>query len=197
MSRLRLPAATLPRSLALVVFAGVVLYLASEGLSAYRDLQLASGAYYFIVLSGLTVLTGLSGQISLGNGAFMAIGAYTTALLLLHSSWPFIAVLVVAAVATAVVAPLVPPASYTHDGGDVRNNLNPTSRSHRPSGPVYVHHTGNYAIAPDGSTHSSGRACWKGFKLMGQGWTYLGSYDQDLTKVDRGGNSGGDQQLPH
>jgi len=33
-------------------------------------------------VAGLTVLTGLSGQISLGNGAFMAIGGYTTALLL-------------------------------------------------------------------------------------------------------------------
>src|SRR6202020_2678450 len=43
-------------------------------------------------VAGLTVLTGLSGQISLGNGAFMLVGAYTTALLLLHfASWPFTA----------------------------------------------------------------------------------------------------------
>ena len=32
--------------------------------------------------AGLTVLTGLNGQISLGHGALMAVGAYTTALLL-------------------------------------------------------------------------------------------------------------------
>ncbi|MGN6174173.1 MAG: ABC transporter permease subunit, partial [Streptosporangiaceae bacterium] len=37
---------------------------------------------------GLTVLIGLSGQISLGNGASMAIGAYATALLQMHLGWP-------------------------------------------------------------------------------------------------------------
>ena len=50
--------------------------------SAYNDLQLATGAYYFAALAGLTVLAGLSGQISLGHGALMAIGAYTVALLI-------------------------------------------------------------------------------------------------------------------
>ena len=58
-------------------------------------------------VAGLTVLTGLSGQISLGNGAFMAVGAYTTALLLLHLGWPFIAVLVVAAAVTAAAGAVV------------------------------------------------------------------------------------------
>jgi hypothetical protein len=73
--------------------------------------------------------------------------------------------------------------------------FNPNS-SHKPSGPVYIHLGGKYAIAPDGSTHSGGNACWKGFKLLGQGWTYLGSFDANLNKVDRGANSGGDQRLP-
>src|SRR5205807_1431520 len=36
---------------------------------------------YFITLLGLAVLIGYSGQISLGHGAFMAIGGYTTAIL--------------------------------------------------------------------------------------------------------------------
>ena len=39
-------------------------------------------AYYFCAVAGLTVLTGLNGQVSLGHGAFMAIGAYATAKLL-------------------------------------------------------------------------------------------------------------------
>ena len=72
---------TLVRSLALLVGAPIVLVLMSEGLSEYRDLQLADGAYYFAVLGGLTVLIGLSGQISLGHGALMTVGAYTVALL--------------------------------------------------------------------------------------------------------------------
>jgi branched-chain amino acid transport system permease protein len=37
---------------------------------------------YLIALLGLNILTGYTGQISLGHGAFMAIGAYTTAILM-------------------------------------------------------------------------------------------------------------------
>ena len=76
--------------------AAIVVFLSIK-LNAFRDYQIAEIAVYVTAVAGLTVLTGLSGQISLGNGAFMAIGAYTTALLLLHLSWPFYVVLVVAA----------------------------------------------------------------------------------------------------
>jgi branched-chain amino acid transport system permease protein len=38
---------------------------------------------YFTALVGLNILTGYNGQISLGHGAFMAVGAYTAALLML------------------------------------------------------------------------------------------------------------------
>ncbi len=84
MSRRRLPGVlrrnTLVQSLGLLVLGAVVLGLLSEGLGSYDDLQLASGAYFFAVLAGLTVLAGQSGQISLGHGALMAVGAYTVAL---------------------------------------------------------------------------------------------------------------------
>jgi branched-chain amino acid transport system permease protein len=105
--RLRLPSVTLPRTLALVLVAGLALFVASELLSAYADLQLAEGAYYFIVLSGLTVLTGLSGQISLGHGALMAVGAYTVALLVGNEHWPLVAALAAAVAVTAAVGVLV------------------------------------------------------------------------------------------
>ncbi|MFC6344053.1 branched-chain amino acid ABC transporter permease, partial [Nocardioides hankookensis] len=51
------------------------------------------------------MLTGLNGQISLGHGALMAIGAYTTALLLQDDEpvLPLLGVLVVATVVTLVV----------------------------------------------------------------------------------------------
>ena len=42
-----------------------------------------SSRIYFIALLGLNVLTGYSGQISLGHGAFMGVGAYSTAILTL------------------------------------------------------------------------------------------------------------------
>ena len=43
--------------------------------------EFATVGTYFIALLGLAILTGYSGQISLGHGAFMAIGGYTTAIL--------------------------------------------------------------------------------------------------------------------
>jgi branched-chain amino acid transport system permease protein len=43
--------------------------------------EVAIVGMYFIALLGLSILTGYSGQISLGHGAFMAIGGYTTAIL--------------------------------------------------------------------------------------------------------------------
>ena len=45
-------------------------------------------AYYVPTVAGLTLLTGLNGQISLGHGALMAVGAYTTALLLERARRP-------------------------------------------------------------------------------------------------------------
>ena len=61
----------------------------------------ATGAYYFAVLAGLTVLAGLSGQISLGHGALMAVGAYTVALLIGNEGWAVLPALAAAALVTA------------------------------------------------------------------------------------------------
>jgi len=98
---------TLPRRLAtLIVVAAIVAFLSIK-LSAFRDYQIAEVAYEVTAVAGLTVLTGLSGQISLGHGAFMAIGGYATALLLMHLNWPFVAALVIAAAVTAAAGAVV------------------------------------------------------------------------------------------
>ena len=106
-ARIRRPQGTLARSLGLVLFAGAVLLVASEALGAYDELQLASGAYYFAVLAGLTVLIGLSGQISLGHGALMAVGAYTVALLIGNEQWALVPALLAAVLVTTLVGVLV------------------------------------------------------------------------------------------
>jgi branched-chain amino acid transport system permease protein len=64
-----------------IVVAGIGIYLL-DSVNAFLVYQLSSVAYIAIAAAGLTVLTGLNGQLSLGHGALMAIGAYTTALLL-------------------------------------------------------------------------------------------------------------------
>ena len=95
------------RILGAALLGAVIVVILSIKLNAFRDYQIAEIAVYVTAVAGLTVLTGLSGQISLGNGAFMAIGAYTTALMLAHLGWPFVAVLVVAAVASAATGAIV------------------------------------------------------------------------------------------
>ncbi len=98
---------TLPRRLAVAVVVAVIVVFLSIKLNAFRDFQIAEIAVEVTAVAGLTVLTGLSGQISLGHGAFMAVGAYATALLLMHLNWPFYLVLVLAAAITAAAGAVV------------------------------------------------------------------------------------------
>ncbi|MCC7549380.1 MAG: branched-chain amino acid ABC transporter permease [Burkholderiales bacterium] len=65
--------------------------------SDYRLFQFTTTLIYAIVLLGLTILTGYSGQISLGHGAFFALGAYTTAILVTRYGMPYVATIPVAA----------------------------------------------------------------------------------------------------
>ena len=72
---------------AVVAAAGVVIVLLPRFVSDYHALELGKVGLYFVAILGLAVLTGYSGQISLGHGAFMAIGAYTTGILCAHYHW--------------------------------------------------------------------------------------------------------------
>src|SRR5690242_9312016 len=51
-------------------------------LSNFHLSQMTLVLIYAIALLGLNILTGFNGQISLGHGAFFAVGGYTTAILL-------------------------------------------------------------------------------------------------------------------
>ena len=62
-------------------FAVFVLVL-PQFISDFRARDYAYVGIYLIALLGLNILTGYTGQISLGHGAFMAIGGYTTAILM-------------------------------------------------------------------------------------------------------------------
>jgi branched-chain amino acid transport system permease protein len=55
----------------------------------YRVFQLTLVLAYAIALLGLNMLTGYNGQISLGHGAFYAIGAYTAAILMDKGGMPY------------------------------------------------------------------------------------------------------------
>jgi branched-chain amino acid transport system permease protein len=66
-------------------------------LSNFSVFQLTLVMAYAIVLLGLNMLTGYNGQISLGHGAFYAIGAYAAAILMDHYGVPYWMTLPVAA----------------------------------------------------------------------------------------------------
>ena len=57
--------------------------------SNYRTFQFTLVLVYAIALLGLNMLTGYNGQISLGHGAFYAIGAYCTAVLMDRFGVPY------------------------------------------------------------------------------------------------------------
>ena len=61
--------------------------------SNYRTFQLTLVLVYAIALLGLNILTGYNGQISLGHGAFYAIGAYSAAVLMDRFGAPYWATL--------------------------------------------------------------------------------------------------------
>ena len=96
----------LPKSLAPVVafvVLGVVVAVLPSFVSAFRAQQLAYVAIYLTALIGLNILTGYTGQISLGHGAFMAIGGYTTAILMADHGVKDVWTIPIAALVTGVV----------------------------------------------------------------------------------------------
>jgi branched-chain amino acid transport system permease protein len=64
--------------------------------SNYRTFQLTLVLVYAVALLGLNMLTGYNGQVSLGHGAFYAIGAYCAAILMDKAGMPYWATLPVA-----------------------------------------------------------------------------------------------------
>src|ERR1700739_3154285 len=75
--------------------------------SNYHLFQLTMVVVYAIAILGLAILTGFNGQISLGHGAFYAIGAYVTAVLMYQYDVPYWATLPVSAVVCAAVGFLI------------------------------------------------------------------------------------------
>ena len=85
---------------------GVVLLAAPWWASEYLLSQLHFIGIYSIVGLGLMLLVGFTGQISLGHAAFLAVGAYTEALMQ-AAGWPFWLTLPCAALFSAAVGIIV------------------------------------------------------------------------------------------
>ena len=72
------------RVIGFLAFATLVVFVAAlpSFVSDFKAREYSYVGIYLIALLGLNILTGYTGQISLGHGAFMAIGGYTTAILM-------------------------------------------------------------------------------------------------------------------
>jgi len=97
------PVRTLWRHLFGAAVLAVILLALTSVTGSFRDYQIAQVAVYVVAVAGLTVLIGLSGQISIGHGAFMAVGAYIAALVIIHLNWPLPLAFLAAAAGTALV----------------------------------------------------------------------------------------------
>src|SRR5918994_4326831 len=71
--------------------------------SDYRLFLVSTMMIAAIAVLGLNLLTGFNGQISLGHGAFYAVGAYTAAVLMDHLNMPYWATLPAAAIVCFIV----------------------------------------------------------------------------------------------
>ena len=79
----------------------------SNFLSDFRTFQATRFAIWVVILMGLNLLTGYSGQISLGHAAFVAVGAYIAAILMKDSGMPVFAAILAAALLTGFIGFLV------------------------------------------------------------------------------------------
>lgn len=73
----------------------------------FRTFQFTLALVWAIAVLGLNLLTGYSGQISLGHSAFFGLGAYTAAVLIDTHEWPYLAAIPVAAVLAFVLGFLI------------------------------------------------------------------------------------------
>jgi branched-chain amino acid transport system permease protein len=85
------------------VFLVLVAVLAPlAALGKFQTLEFAYVWSFAIAIVGVNLLTGYCGQISLGNSAFMAIGGYTTAIVVTRLGWSPLATIPLSAVLSAI-----------------------------------------------------------------------------------------------
>jgi branched-chain amino acid transport system permease protein len=80
-----------------------VLFWAPQWGNAYITAVINQIGYTIIALQGLNLLTGYTGQISLGQAAFMMVGGYASGLLAIHWNFPIYLSLPVGAIITGLI----------------------------------------------------------------------------------------------
>ena len=127
---------------------------------------------FAVAVMGLNIVTGFSGQISLGHSAFMGTGAYTTAILVADHDWSFFATIPVAALLCFVVG-----IAGRHPRAAARRAL-PGARD---AGPVdHLPEARRQVRSLTGGRTASG---WGATRLLPPEWTHLDP-QADATHLD-------------
>lgn len=90
------------KRLFLFIIFGWILLLIGDRIDELRVYQGATLAMFTIGLASIVLLTGYSGQVSLGNGALMAVGGYAAALTLSNFSVPVYIAFIVAIIVASI-----------------------------------------------------------------------------------------------
>ena len=94
----------------------LVVYILSNIVDEWRAYQGATVAVFVVAIASIILLTGYSGQISLGHGALLAVGAYTAALTQIYFSAPIWICFAAAVLMTALVGAILGAAAARLSG---------------------------------------------------------------------------------
>ena len=95
------------KRLLLATVIGVALFIGSNFVDEYRIFQGAQIAAYLVGIISIVLLTGYSGQITLGQGAFMAVGAYSAAIVVQEFGLPIWITFFIAVLAAALFGAII------------------------------------------------------------------------------------------
>jgi branched-chain amino acid transport system permease protein len=98
------------------VLIGLVVYILSNIVDEWRAYQGATVAVFVVAIASIILLTGYSGQISLGHGALLAVGAYTAALTQIYFSAPIWVCFIAAVLVTALFGAILGAAAARLSG---------------------------------------------------------------------------------
>ena len=94
----------------------LVVYILSNTVDEWRAFQGATVAVYVVAIASIILLTGYSGQISLGHGALLAVGAYSAAIAQINFKLPLLLCFIVAVTATSLFGAILGAAAARLSG---------------------------------------------------------------------------------
>ena len=95
---------------------GLAVFILSNTVDEWRSFQGATVAVYVVAIASIILLTGYSGQISLGHGALLAVGAYSAAIAQINFKLPLLLCFVVAVISTSLFGALLGAAAARLSG---------------------------------------------------------------------------------